>query len=357
MRDPIERARLYAANAWAMAGRSMSEFRSRFDQNAAPAGAAPAGPGYARGGIVRFLRDAGGDLWDTIKDGARFVADAIADPKGIFDRIYDAVIKGVPAAGVLTDAVKAVGKRTLNGVIETLLPPSPSEDPKAAANVRVGPMPAGASRSLSYASQVARAHGLTMTSGYRPGARTSSGSLSMHGMNRARDYSNSTGPTPQMMAFFNALHPLRPTELLYSPAGPRQWRRWGGMSDTSGAVRRLHWNHVHVAFAKGGVLGDVPMGAPGGYTPKQDLLAQPPVLYDRGGYLQPGLSLVENRTGRPEPVFTGQQGDSILQLLERGGPAGTNITVPIEATQLSEADVDRLADEIMRRLALHMQGV
>jgi hypothetical protein len=32
-----------------------------------------------------------------------------------------------------------------------------------------------------------------------------------------------------------------------------------------------------------------------------------PFLYDDGGYLQPGMNLVANGTGRPEPVFTSQQ--------------------------------------------------
>ncbi len=36
-------------------------------------------------------------------------------------------------------------------------------------------------------------------------------------------------------------------------------------------------------------------------------LARSPHWYDDGGYLQPGLSLVANGTGKPEPVFTGTQ--------------------------------------------------
>jgi hypothetical protein len=34
-------------------------------------------------------------------------------------------------------------------------------------------------------------------------------------------------------------------------------------------------------------------------------------LYDAGGWLKPGVSLVENRTGRPEPILTGSQWDTI----------------------------------------------
>jgi hypothetical protein len=43
----------------------------------------------------------------------------------------------------------------------------------------------------------------------------------------------------------------------------------------------------------------------------QKWMARSPHWYDDGGYLQPGLSLVANGTGRPEPVFTGSQWSDI----------------------------------------------
>ena len=91
-----------------------------------------------------------------------------------------------------------------------------------------------------------------------------------------------------MMAFFNAMHPYKPTELLYSPAGNRQWRRWGAQAQTSGSTYRGHLNHVHVAFKKGGVYGE-------------------PTLFDRGGILPPGLTGVLNASGKPEAVLTNEQ--------------------------------------------------
>lgn len=42
--------------------------------------------------------------------------------------------------------------------------------------------------------------------------------------------------------------------------------------------------------------------------------------YDSGGYLQPGLNLAYNGTGRPEPVFTTQQANALMRLaVEPGG--------------------------------------
>lgn len=46
-----------------------------------------------------------------------------------------------------------------------------------------------------------------------------------------------------------------------------------------------------------------------------------PHWYDSGGYLQPGLNLAYNGTGRPEPVFTSQQANSLMRLAAE--PGGT----------------------------------
>jgi len=45
--------------------------------------------------------------------------------------------------------------------------------------------------------------------------------------------------------------------------------------------------------------------------------------YDSGGYLQPGLNLAYNGTGRPEPVFTTQQANGLMRLAAgQGGSSG-----------------------------------
>ncbi|MFD4551682.1 transglycosylase SLT domain-containing protein [Streptomyces sp. NPDC058466] len=49
---------------------------------------------------------------------------------------------------------------------------------------------------------------------------------------------------------------------------------------------------------------------------------RPPAGYDSGGYLQPGLNLAYNGTGRPEPVFTTAQANALTSLAGRGGPSG-----------------------------------
>jgi hypothetical protein len=106
----------------------------------------------------------------------------------------------------------------------------------------------GAGGSLGAAAALARAFGLTMTSFKRNG-----GGGSYHDVGRAMDFSNSTGPTPQMMAFAQAMASKfggSMAELIYTPLGfgIKHGRKVPPYAASS------HYNHVHVAFAHG--LGD-----------------------------------------------------------------------------------------------------
>jgi hypothetical protein len=102
----------------------------------------------------------------------------------------------------------------------------------------------GAKGSLGAASALASSMGLTTTSGYRPG------DPGYHGANRARDFSNGTGPTPQMLAFAQkmaATYGNTITELIYTPLG-------FGIKNGKKVppyARAAHYNHVHVAFGQG----------------------------------------------------------------------------------------------------------
>ena len=102
----------------------------------------------------------------------------------------------------------------------------------------------GGKGSLGAATQLAQSMGLMVTSGFRPG------SPGYHGVDRARDYSNSTGPTPQMMAFAQrmaATFGSNITELIYTPLG---YSIKNGKKVPPIAAAG-HYNHVHVAFGQG----------------------------------------------------------------------------------------------------------
>lgn len=74
--------------------------------------------------------------------------------------------------------------------------------------------------------------------------------------------------------------------------------------------RNSYFTHQY-GFAP--VAGEVGSGGgPGGAS-----------LFDDGGYVQPGVSLVANRSGRPEPVLTDSQWRDMHQLAESVGSDGT----------------------------------
>lgn len=109
--------------------------------------------------------------------------------------------------------------------------------------------------------------GLPLISGLRPGAITATGNRSLHSLGRAVDI-------PPRMDVFDWLAASFPDagELIFSPAGGRQIYR--GRPHLYGEpTRGDHWDHVHWG------------------------------MFDRGGWLEPGLTMAYNGTGRPERVI------------------------------------------------------
>ncbi|EPH17568.1 hypothetical protein HMPREF1484_00253 [Dermabacter sp. HFH0086] len=293
--------------------------------------------GFAGGGILDKAGSIAGDVLDGGKKLLKGAWDFVSDPVGAFKGLVGGLIGKIPGAGFFKDLALGVGRKILDGVVNKVQSVfSPAGNPDAAP-VSVPP---GASRSLGYAQAVARRFGLTMTSFRRGGARTAgSGSVSLHALGRAMDFSNSSGPTPQMMAFFNAMHPLRPTELLYSPAGSRQWRRSGRMADTSGVTKRMHYNHVHVGFAQGGII---PASIVGGFKP---------YLHDNGGWHMPG-KLSINQTQKPEAVLTARQWETVERSLNHATSSGMTINVTPPPVDDPGTWAQRIGDTLNLRGAL-----
>jgi hypothetical protein len=104
----------------------------------------------------------------------------------------------------------------------------------------------GGAGGLGAASSLAKSMGLTMTSYKRNGPA----SASYHNVGRAMDFSNSTGPTPQMLKFAQTLAATSGSnlaELIYTPLGYsiKHGRKIPPIAQSS------HNNHVHVAYAYG----------------------------------------------------------------------------------------------------------
>ncbi|SES03274.1 hypothetical protein [Streptomyces qinglanensis] len=82
-----------------------------------------------------------------------------------------------------------------------------------------------------------------------------------------------------------------------------------------------------------------------------------PHWYDDGGLLQPGLNLVANGTGRPEPVLTGRQWEVLTGAAARGTdePALGDLSVTVyvgdrEITDIARAEVRRSNGEVLTAL-------
>lgn len=84
----------------------------------------------------------------------------------------------------------------------------------------------------------------------------------------------------------------------------------------------------------------------------------PPKGYDSGGYLQPGLNLAYNGTGRPEPVFTTGQANALMSLAgSRGTDGGRRGDLIYNATVRETASRQSVLDALSTYDALHRSTV
>lgn len=232
--------------------------------------------------------------------------------------------------------------------------------------------------------------GSVMTSGYRPGARDH------HGAGNAIDIGVPGNRPSQLAPIARRIAMLFPNslELINNPGGSIKNGRPVPPSFWGPATWAAHADHVHwaatAAQIAAGALGaqDIPTAltesimAPiadmfstfgkNGFT---QLLADAPnaladvvwaalassgddgnameaTLYDSGGYLPPGLSMVLNRTGKPEPVLTAEE----LNLLrDGGGGIGGGDTWDVDINEAG-ADGEQIVGTLMHRVRVIKRG-
>ncbi|WP_319186498.1 aggregation-promoting factor C-terminal-like domain-containing protein [Streptomyces scabiei] len=98
---------------------------------------------------------------------------------------------------------------------------------------------------------------------------------------------------------------------------------------------------TQIRWGLGYIKGRPDYGSPAAAYSKW--LARSPHWYDDGGYLPPGLSLVANGTGKPEPVFTSGQWDTLRASAGGGAPA---VEVFVESkTYLDGREVGGFVDQ------------
>jgi hypothetical protein len=143
--------------------------------------------------------------------------------------------------------------------------------------------------------------GLTLRSGYRPGAITSTGNPSLHGVYPAKAIDMS-GSEASMRRFFlaevvrGAATGLR--EVIHSPYWWHPGEGITAIPSSAGTVLADHYNHVHVGS------------------------------YDQGGYLRPGWNIAYNGLGRNEPVGFG------------------GVTVNVSGSVIAERDLRALINKL-----------
>lgn len=225
-------------------------------------------PGYADGGFV-------GKAWDWLKDKgshaldwAAAAASALTDPVGTLKRIVGSFVGDDSFIGKITGGLVP---RMIDGAVAKLRELVAKLVPST-----------GAGWQQIWARVQSIAPEATKTSDERAGARTAgSGAMSMHAMGRAIDVVSDDlyGLHRKLAAALGT----SPTELI----GPirslnisRGTHRFGTV--TNPVTLRGHKDHVHVAYADGGLVR--------------------PFVADSGVTLAPGLNLLNNKTGKPEPL-------------------------------------------------------
>jgi len=185
--------------------------------------------------------------------------------------------------------------------------------PKALALSKVIPAVPSGGRTGPWIERAAKAidSAARVISGFRPGARTLSGNQSLHALDRARDFS----PSRKLAEGWDRLYGSRTTEAI-TPY--QQFNRLHGRRHRyTGAV----WNQHN--FAGGNAHDHIAM--------------------DDGGFrmLQPGMNMIPNGTGKPEPIA----GPAAMRAI-----AGDTIIVNIHSGVIvkSKRDAEDLVVEAVR---------
>ena len=232
------------------------------------------GLAFKDGGVFDQIGQLGGDIWTTVTGAVGRAMEFITNPgQAIQTHIIDGLLRPLLAGGPNPNIFqKTVGQLPIN-LMEAMIEPLKKSLPAGRGTEGMG-------WQAMWQLVQAAIPGATFNDGPRPpGTLTNTGSVSYHSLGRAIDIG------PATMDTFNRALALFPTarELIFSPAGGRQLLN-GQPHFWTGVNRDIHWDHVHIAMANGGVF-------PGKAK-----------LYDQGGWLPHG-GVAVNRSGRPEAVL------------------------------------------------------
>lgn len=278
-------------------------------------GAAPA-HAYKLGGVLDWLAEKGGDVYEWTKDAAGFAADALGDPLGAFKKLLGGFVDGIPGGGLMLDLAKGVPTKIVD-TIGTALSNSLNviSGGDAGGGTVSGPMPSGPkAAALSLAQTKLGARYVWGAAG--PNVFDCSGLVQWA-------YQNAFGSRLPRTA--NAQYAAS-KKISQAQAGPGDIVHWPGhIGLYEGGGRVTHASHSQWRVLRSGLWGNPGFGrfAEGGVVP---------TLFDTGGLLQPGQTTVLNKTGQAETVLTAPQWRDVSQAVSyvtnEGG--GSEMTVMVE---------------------------
>ena len=279
---------------------------------------ARSGQAFKDGGVWDAIGNFAGDVWDNIVSAAKVAGQFITDPAGAVQKhIIDGIIKPL-IGGDGNIFLRTVAQMPIN-LVKKLASSFEGLTPQTSK---------GMGWQAMWDIVQANVPGVVKTSDYRnPGLNAAVGGVkgSYHTQGRAIDL------VPATMATFNAVKALFPdaSELIYTPAGSQQLQNGRPFAGWSDAVRRAHYNHVHLAMAGGGVM---------------------PRLYDQGGWLPHG-GIAVNRSGKPEAVLTSAQSQA---LLNGGLRAGDRLSLVVDGREFSAYVKEKATDVVAGGMSSRM---
>lgn len=308
MKDPYERARLFAVNKAAMAGKSLSAFR---DGGFAKGGVVGAQPGFAKGGIFGWignqLQGAGSAAWDTVKKGASWLGDTLeSSARAGVNHIVDPMLKRIPGSSTMFGkAVRGIPDKMISSIFGY----AKTADRKIEESGVGG---AGVRSALAWA----------RTQAGKPYQWAGAGNPSwdcsgfMAGIQKKIMGQNPNGRLWSTFAFNGDQAPAGWVRGLRAPFQIGITN--AGVGHTAGTLGNVN---VESRGGAGVVVGNSARGY------RDSLFSdwygfEPSRKYDNGGWLQPGATAAVNKTGKPEPILTASQWSSVATLANRGAAAG-----------------------------------
>ena len=229
--------------------------------------------GFADGGVWDSIKGAAAGAWDWVKDKASAVGRFLRDPVAAIGEMISAPVRGLLdglGGSHLVQMVAQLPLKVIGGLIDRV---------RGLVSSLVSSLvsPGAIGGDLMGAASWWASQGASLSEHPNFGGVTAGGHMqgSKHYSGRAVDLNFAAGTSNYEMGRFDSL--LAAFRAAFPSIGVI-WRAPG------------HFNHMHIEAAGGGVW-------PGVKWP-----GVKPLLFDAGGYLPRGTSVVHNGTGRPEPL-------------------------------------------------------